>query len=61
MGAGIDAQIWTELQRQLNGKGYAIKKGVIQDAAFIEADLGRKRQIHSRKTTKKQNTAFPQV
>lgn len=39
----IDAQIWAELQRQLDKKGYEIKKGVIQDASFIEADLGRKR------------------
>ena len=40
---GKEALIWNELQRQLDKKGYTIKKGVIQDASFIEADLGRKR------------------
>ena len=51
--AGIDAQIWTELQRQLDEKGYEIKKGVIQDAAFIEADLGRKRYYKEKQAKKK--------
>lgn len=47
--AGIDVKIWTELQRQLDEKGYTIKKGVIQDASFIEADLGRKRYSNEKK------------
>ena len=46
---GIDAKIWNELQRQLDEKGYEIKKGVIQDAAFIESDLGRKRYYKEKK------------
>jgi IS5 family transposase len=41
--SGVDKKIWDELQRQLNNKGYRVKKGVIQDASFIEADLGKKR------------------
>ena len=41
--AGIERQIWDELQKQLDEKGYTIKKGVIQDASFIESDLGKKR------------------
>jgi IS5 family transposase len=41
--AGIDNLIWDELQRQLIAKGYTIKKGVIQDATFIESDQGKKR------------------
>jgi len=41
--SGVDKKIWDELQRQLNIKGYRVKKGVIQDASFIEADLGKKR------------------
>jgi len=41
--SGVDKKIWDELQRQLNVKGYRVKKGVIQDASFIEADLGKKR------------------
>jgi IS5 family transposase len=41
--SGVDKKIWDELQRQLNAKGYRVKKGVIQDASFIEADLGKKR------------------
>lgn len=38
-----DELIWEELQKQLDKKGYQIKKGVIQDATFIDADAGRKR------------------
>jgi len=41
--SGVDKKIWDELQRQLNVKGYRVKKGVIQDASFIEADRGKKR------------------
>jgi IS5 family transposase len=41
--SGVDKKIWDELQRQMNVKGYRVKKGVIQDASFIEADLGKKR------------------
>ena len=41
--SGVDKKIWDELQRQLNVKGYRVKTGVIQDACFIEADLGKKR------------------
>ena len=32
--------IWEELQRQLDEKGYAIKRGTIQDATFITSDPG---------------------
>lgn len=49
---GIDVEIWAELQRQLDDKGYEIKKGVIQDASFIEADLGRKRYYKEKKAKK---------
>lgn len=41
--SGRDKVIWKELQRQLDEKGYTTKKGVIQDASFIEADQGKKR------------------
>ena len=44
-----EKKLWNELQRQLNEKGYTIKKGVIQDASFIEADLGRKRHHKEKK------------
>jgi IS5 family transposase len=50
---GIDVKIWDELQRQLNAKGYRIKKGVIQDATFIESDQGKKR-IQEEKKAKKE-------
>ena len=49
---GIDNEIWAELQRQLDEKGYEIKKGVIQDASFIESDLGRKRYYKEKKAKK---------
>jgi IS5 family transposase len=37
---GKNKEIWRELQRQLDAKGLKVKKGVIQDAAFITADPG---------------------
>lgn len=49
---GIDDKIWDELQQQIDKKGYTIKKGVIQDATFIEADLGRKRYYKEKKAKK---------
>lgn len=54
--AGAEKEIWEELQRQLDVKGYAIKKGVIQDASFIEADLGRKRYYREKQARKKGET-----
>jgi transposase, IS5 family len=46
---GVDKKIWDELQRQLDAKGFTIKKGTIQDAAFIEADIGKKRYSKEKK------------
>jgi IS5 family transposase len=51
--AKVEKKIWNELQRQLDSKGYTIKKGVIQDATFIEADLGRKRYWKEKKAGEK--------
>ena len=50
---GIDDKIWNELQRQLDEKGYKIKKRVIQDTTFIECDLGRKRHYKEKQAKKK--------
>jgi len=50
--ASVDDKIWAELQQQLDKKGYKIKEGVIQDAAFIEADLGKKRNYKEKKAEK---------
>jgi IS5 family transposase len=50
--SGKEKQIWKELQRQLKTKGYTIKKGVIQDAMFIEADPGKKRYQNEKKAKK---------
>lgn len=50
---GVDTQIWNELKHQLDNKGYKVKEGVIQDATFIEADLGKKRYYHEKKAKKK--------
>jgi IS5 family transposase len=50
---GKERLIWNELQRQLDDKGYKVKKGVIQDASFIDADAGRKR-IQNEKKAKKE-------
>jgi len=54
--AGVDAEIWTELQRQLNSKGYRVEKGVIQDATFIEAENGRARRAQERKAEREGKT-----
>ena len=51
-----EQKIWKEVQRQLNKKGYEIKKGVIQDASFIEADFGRKRHYKEKKAEKNGKT-----
>lgn len=51
--AGIDKKIWGELQKQIQKKGYLLKKGVIQDATFIQADTGRKRQNKEKQAKKK--------
>lgn len=53
---GKEELIWNELQRQLDKKGYTIKKGVIQDASFIEADLGRKRYYEEKKAKQEGTT-----
>ena len=37
---GADKFLWAELQRQLDEKGLRVRKGVAQDASFIEADPG---------------------
>ncbi|MEA3344018.1 MAG: IS5 family transposase [archaeon] len=51
--AGIERHIWDELQKQLDDKGYTVKKGVIQDATFVEADFGKKRYYKEKKAKKK--------
>lgn len=53
---GKEELIWNELQRQLDKKGYTVKKGVIQDASFIEADLGRKRYYEEKKAKQEGKT-----
>jgi len=47
--ADVEKQIWNELQRQLDEKGYKVKEGVIQDASFVESDLGKKRHYKEKK------------
>ena len=51
--AQVDDEIWEELQRQLDNLGYKVEKGVIQDASFVEADLGRKRYYKEKQAKKK--------
>jgi IS5 family transposase len=53
---GVDILIWAELQQQLDDKGFKVEKGTIQDAAFIEADLGKKRYNQEKKARKKGET-----
>jgi IS5 family transposase len=37
---GKDRLVWTELQRQLDARGLKVRRGVVQDATFIESDPG---------------------
>ena len=53
---GVDTLIWAELQKQLDDKGFKVEKGTIQDAAFVEADLGKKRYSKEKKARKKGET-----
>jgi len=53
---GMDKSIWNELQRQLDVKRFTVKKGTIQDASFIEADLGKKRHSKEKKARKNGET-----
>lgn len=41
-GGNLIDKIWEELKRQIESHSIQIKKGVIQDASFIEADPGKK-------------------
>jgi len=50
---GLDKKIWKQLQNQLENKGFTIKKGVMQDATFIESDTGKKRMHYEKKAKKK--------
>jgi IS5 family transposase len=42
--SGKFEDLWKELQRQIDEKGYTVKEGSIQDATFITSDPGRKRK-----------------
>jgi transposase, IS5 family len=42
--SGKSNDLWKELQRQMEEKGYAVKEGSIQDATFITSDPGQKRK-----------------
>jgi transposase, IS5 family len=53
---GMDTCIMAELQKQLDEKGLKVEKGMIQDAAFIEADLGKKRYRKEKNARKKGET-----
>jgi len=52
----VDTLIWAELQQQLDDKGFKVEKGTIQDATFIEADLGKKRYRKEKEAKKKGET-----
>ena len=42
--SGRSKDLWNELQRQMEERGYAVKEGSIQDATFITSDPGQKRK-----------------
>jgi|SRR5271157_171812 len=41
--SGRFEDLWMELQRQIDEKGFTVKEGSIQDATFITSDPGQKR------------------
>jgi IS5 family transposase len=47
--------LWKELQNQLDEKGFAVKKGTIQDATFITSDPGKKRNKKDQKDQDKKD------
>jgi IS5 family transposase len=49
---GKEQEIWQELQKQLDGLGLKIKKGMIQDATFIQSNPG-----HAKADTPRGNDA----
>lgn len=51
--AGLEKQIWQELEKQQREKGFTIKKGVIQDATIVKASPGRKRRSTEKTEEKK--------
>jgi len=42
--SGKYGDLWKELQRQMDEKGFKVVEGTIQDATFITSDPGRKRK-----------------
>lgn len=54
--AEIEPKIWEELQKQLDQYGYTTKKGVIQDATFVESELGKKRYYKEKKAKNREET-----
>jgi IS5 family transposase len=53
--SGKLADLWGELQRQIDEKGYTVKEGSIQDATFITSDPGRKRKKNQEPESKKED------
>ena len=51
--SGIDLKIWDEVQRQLDAKNYKVNKGIIQDATFVEANVGKTRHRKEKIAKKK--------
>ncbi|MCJ7742867.1 MAG: IS5 family transposase [Methanoregula sp.] len=51
--SGKYEEMWKELQRQMDEKGFKVVEGTIQDATFITSDPGRKRKKDDRKSEDK--------
>jgi IS5 family transposase len=47
--SGRYGELWKELQRQIDEKGFKVIEGTIQDATFITSDPGRKRKKDDKK------------
>ena len=42
---GKDKLVWSELQRQLDDLGLKVRRGIVQDATFIESDPGSTKKL----------------
>lgn len=51
----LEDEIWEELQNQLFNLGFRIEEGTIQDATFVESQVGRKRQQDEKKAKNENN------
>ena len=56
----LDVLIHEEFMRQVEEEGFKVKKGVMQDAAIIESDIGKKRSSKEYREREREEEATPE-